>query len=60
VLAGRRAVLVVLLDGDGGEDADRMLALADAAVEVQERAEPGDVGGGDAAGVALEGDAIGF
>jgi hypothetical protein len=44
LLAGLLAVLVALLDGDGGEDADRGLAFADAAVEVEERAEAGDIG----------------
>ena len=46
-------VVVALLDGDRGEDPDRRLALAHAAVEREEGAEAGDVGGGDAAGVAL-------
>ena len=56
LLAGLLAVLVALLDGDRGEDADRLLALAHAAVEVEEGAEPGDVGRGDAAGVAVDRD----
>ena len=56
LLAGLLAVLVALLDGDGGEDVDRLLALADAAVEVEEGAEAGDVGRGDPAGVALDRD----
>ena len=50
------AVGVALLDGDRGEDADRLLALAHAAVEIEEGAEAGDVGRGDAAGVALDRD----
>ena len=49
LLAGVLAVLVALLDGDGGEDADRLLALAHAAVEIEESAEAGDVGRRDAA-----------
>ena len=48
--------VVALLDGDGGEDPDRVLALAHAAVEGEEGAEAGDVGRGDAAGVALDRD----
>ena len=41
--------VVALLDGDGGEDPDRLLALAHAAVEVEEGAEAGDVGRRDPA-----------
>src|SRR3954465_10521502 len=50
------AVLVALVDGDGGEDVDGLLALADAAVEREERFEAGDVGRSDSAGVAVDGD----
>jgi hypothetical protein len=56
LLAGVLAVLVALLDGEGGEDADRLLALADAAVAIEEGAEAGDVGRRDAAVVALDRD----
>ena len=56
LLAGLLAGVVALLDGDGGEDLDRGLALADAAVEREEGAEAGDVGRGDPAGVALDRD----
>jgi hypothetical protein len=54
--AGLLAMLVALFDRDGGEDADRAFALAYAAVELQKGAEAGDVGRGDPAPVALEGD----
>jgi hypothetical protein len=56
LFAGFLAGVVALFDGDRGEDADRGLALAHAAVEREEGAKAGDVGGGDAAGVALAGD----
>jgi len=49
-------VLVALLDSDGGEDADRGLALASRSVQREERAEAGDVGRRDRAGMALDRD----
>jgi hypothetical protein len=55
-LAGVVAVCVALLDGHWGEDANRLLALADAAVELEEGAEAGDVGRGEAAGVTFDRD----
>jgi len=55
LLAGLLAIVVALLDGDGAEDLDRLLALTDAAIEGEEGAKPGDVGRRDAAGVALDG-----
>jgi hypothetical protein len=60
LLAGVLAVLVALLDGEGGEDADRLLTLADAAVAIEEGAEAGDVGRRDAAVVALDRASIWF
>ena len=56
LLARLLAGVVALLDGAGGEDPDRLLALADAAVEGQEGAEAGDVGRRDPAGVAVDRD----
>src|SRR5215210_6124956 len=56
LLARLLAVIVALLDRDGGEDLDRLLALADATAEREEGAEAGDVRGGDAAGMALDRD----
>src|SRR4051812_1195731 len=50
------ALLVALLDSDGSENSDRLLALAHAAVEVEERAEAGDVGRRDPARRALDRD----
>src|ERR1039458_9027545 len=38
-------VPVAVADAHRGEDADRALALADAPVQLQERPEPGNVGG---------------
>ena len=51
--AGLLAVLVAVLDGDGGEDPDA-LALARHAVELQPGAKAGDVGRGDAAPIRLD------
>jgi hypothetical protein len=56
LLAGLVAFVVALLDGDRGEDADRALALAHAAVEIEEGAEAGDVGRRDAARPAVDRD----
>jgi hypothetical protein len=49
LLASVLAVVVATLDGDRGEDPDRGLPLANAAVQRQEGPEAGDVGRGDAA-----------
>jgi hypothetical protein len=56
LFAGLLVVVGALLDRDGGEDLDRLLALAHAAIERKEGAEARDVAGGDVAGMALDRD----